>query len=113
MEPSSTWATNSFTRSLPRSLAPSSLPIRPSSTIWSSRPFSSTCSVAWGAAAVFFASAIGTSRGLVEFFLELVELVLIADGAQQRFLHLAVALQARAGLPSLLPNLPHPPPRLT
>src|ERR1700730_611282 len=102
MEPSSTWLTNSFTRSLPRSLAPSSLPIRPSSTIWSRSPFSSTCSTACGdAAAFFFASAIGTSRGLVHFLLQLVEFGLIADGAEQRFLQLVVTLQAGAEVAEL------------
>src|ERR1700722_1059587 len=85
--------------SLARSLAPSSLPIRPSSTIWSSRPFSSTCSVACGAA--FCASAIGTSRGLVHFLLQLVQLSLIADSAQQRFLQTVVALQAGAEVTQL------------
>src|ERR1700676_961268 len=100
MEPSSTWATNSFTRSLPRSLALSSLPIRPSSTIWSSRPFSSTCSTACGAAD-FFASAIGASRGLIEFLLQLVQLVLIADGAEQCFLQPVVTLQAGAEVAQL------------
>src|ERR1700722_16431858 len=99
MEPSSTWETNSFTRSLPRSLAPSSLPIRPSSTIWSRRPFSSTCSVAWGAA--FCASAIGSSRGLVEFLLQLVQLALIANRAQQRLFQPIVALKARAQIAQL------------
>src|ERR1035438_6366025 len=100
MEPSSTWATNSFTKSLPRSLAPSSLPIRPSSTIWSSSPFSSTCSVALGAA--FCASAIGTSRGLVvHFLLQFVQLILIADSAEQRFLQPVVALQAGAEVAQL------------
>src|SRR5580698_5031378 len=100
MLPSSTWETNSFTRSLPRSLEASSLPIRPSSTIWSSRPLSSTCSVACGAAD-FFASAIGSSRGLVHFLLQLVQLTLIADGAEQGFLQAVVALQAGAEVAQL------------
>src|SRR5271165_943894 len=101
MEPSSTCATNSLTRSLPRALALSSLPIRPSSTIWSSSPFSSTCSTACGAAADFFASAIGTSRGLVHFLLQLVEFGLVADGAEQRFFQLVVPLQVGAEVAQL------------
>src|SRR5580658_2664014 len=99
MLPSSTWATNSFTRSLPRSFEPSSLPIRPSSTIWSSRPTSSTRSVAWGAA--FCASAIGASCRFIEFLLQLVQLILIAHRAEQRFFESIVALQAGAQVAQL------------
>src|SRR5689334_8255576 len=98
MEPSSTPATNSLTRSLPRSLAPLSLAMRPSSTIWSRRPFSKTFSAALGAAPCF-ASAIGTS--ITHLFLQLVQFVLVAHGVKQQFLQFVVALQAAAQVAQL------------
>src|SRR6266705_3108349 len=100
IEPSSTCATNSFTRSLPRSLAPGSLAKRPSSTIWSSRPLSTTCSAACGAA-LCFASAIGTSFRRTHFLFQLVELAFVSDSAEQQLLQFVVALQAAAQVAQL------------
>src|SRR5665213_4231844 len=97
IDPSRTCATNSLTRSLPRSL-PVSLAMRPCSTIWSSRPFSKTCSVACGAA-LCFASAIGSS--VTHFFFQLVQFVFIAHRVQQQFFQLIVALQAAAQVAQL------------
>src|SRR5579862_1980485 len=95
MEPSSTWATNSLTKSLPRSLEPGSLESRPSSTIWSSRLRSTTCSCACGAA-LCFASAIGTSLRFIQLLLQLVQLGLVSDCAEQQLLQLVIALEAAA-----------------
>src|SRR3954453_7793494 len=91
MEPSSTWLTNSFTRSLPRSLAS---PNRPCSTIWSSR-LASCVSTAAAAAAVFAtASGIGTSRA--DLALQFVQLFRIAHGLEKEFFQLVVALEGTA-----------------
>src|SRR3954453_20261768 len=88
MEPSSTWLTNPFTRSLPRSLAS---PNRPCSTIWSSR-LASCVSTAPAAAAVFAtASGIGSSRA--DLALQLVQLFRIAHGLEQELFQLVVALE--------------------
>src|SRR5579863_1378666 len=95
MEPSRTWATNSFTRFLPRSLALASCPNRPDSTIWSSNP---TCSfsIVVVEAACFLASAIGPSSFGLNLALQLVELLGVANCIQQHFLQLVVALQLSA-----------------
>src|SRR5579863_1383360 len=91
MEPSSTWATNSFTRSLPRSLAS---PNRPCSTIWSSRLASCASTAAAAAAAFATASAIGTS--CADLALQLVQLFGIAHRFEQQLFELVVALQRTA-----------------
>src|SRR5579863_5596289 len=92
IEPSRTWATNSFTRFLPRSLAS---PNRPCSTIWSSR-LASWVSTAPAAAAVFAtASGIGTSLA-ADLALQLVQLLRVAYRFQQQFFQLVVALQRAA-----------------
>src|ERR1700685_2112776 len=95
MEPSRTWATNSFTRFLPRSFALASWPKRPDSTIWSSNP---TCSFSMVVveAACFLASAIGPSSFGLDLALQLVELLGVADRIQQNFFELVVALQLPA-----------------
>src|SRR5258708_5635739 len=95
MEPSSTCVTNSFTRSLPRSLAVASLPMRPCSTIWSSSPSSLVSVVVWPIAA-FCGSLMGTSLGHADFAFELFALLGIADGIEQQLLQLVIALQAAA-----------------
>src|SRR3954453_18300139 len=91
IEPSSTWATNSFTRSLPRSLAS---PNRPCSTIWSSKLASCASSVVAAAAVFATASGIGTSRA--DLALQLVQLLGVSHGFKQQFLQLVVALQRAA-----------------
>src|SRR5687767_13154701 len=97
IEPSSTCATNSFTRFLPRSLADGSGAMRPSSTIVSSKLRSVTCSAAC-AAACCFESAIGASlRGsAAHLTLQFLELFRAAHRIQQRLFQLVVALQAAA-----------------
>src|SRR5271170_3576844 len=91
MEPSSTWATNSFTRSLPRSFEAASTPNRPCSTIWSRR-LDSVVSTAAVACALAAASAIGA----LHFALQLVQFFGVADGFEQQFFQLVVALQRAA-----------------
>src|SRR5579862_8562073 len=95
MDPSRTWATNSFTRFLPRSLAAGSAPKRPSSTIWSRSPFSRTCSPVPTDPGAPCGSAIGTFP-LSHFLLQLVQLFGVANGFQQRLLQFVISLQAAA-----------------
>src|ERR1700730_1936014 len=83
MEPSMYCEINSLIRFRPRSLEAGSTPKRPSSTIWSSSPFSASFSVVVVVgAALFCGSAIGC---LLDLALQLVELVVIADRFQQHF----------------------------
>src|SRR5574340_1691159 len=96
MAPSSTWATNSLTRFLPRSLAAGSRAMRPSSTIWASRLAARTSSAALGAAACRCWSLIGAPLVQAEFRAQLIQLARIAHGFAQEFLQLVVALQAAA-----------------
>src|SRR5580704_18549952 len=96
IEPSRTWATNSFTRFLPRSFALASAPNRPDSTIWSSSPTCSFSIVVVVPACFFNASAIGPSSFGLDFTLQLVELLGVADGIEQDFFQLVVALQLPA-----------------
>src|SRR5689334_2726664 len=93
MEPSSTWATNSFTRFLPRSFAAGSRASRPCSTIWSSRLVSACCSAVSGAAADGRCSFIGFPLQ-AHLRLQFRQLVLVADGVAKQFVELVVALQA-------------------
>src|SRR5579864_8289 len=104
ISPCSTWLTNSFIRLLPRSRAAGSLPKRPCSTIWSSRPPPTCCSTVCVAAADFSFSGIGLSLGL-HFFLQLAQLVGVVDRILQQFLELVVALQAAAQVRKLRPQL--------
>src|SRR3984957_17045430 len=96
MEPSSTWATNSFTRFLPRSFALASAPKRSDSTIWSSRPPCFFSTVVVLACFSFNASAIGPSSFWLHLRLQLVEFFRIADSIQKYFLQLVIALQRAA-----------------
>src|SRR5258707_11473815 len=105
MEPSRTWATNSFTRFLPRSLALASCPNRPDSTIWSSNPTCSFSMVVVEAADCFLASAIGPSSFGLDLALQLVELLRIADSVQQHFLQLVVALELTAQIRQPRPKI--------
>src|SRR5271157_145736 len=95
MAPSSTCATNSFTRFLPRSLAAGSRARRPSSTIWSSNPRSTVCSAA-------DAGASGLAWLLIAALLhahlrpQFGQLVLVGNGLAQQFLELVVALHVAA-----------------
>src|SRR5579864_1927357 len=91
MEPSRTWATNSFTRSLPRSLAS---PNRPCSTIWSRRLASCVSTVPAAAAAFATTSGIGTSCS--DLALQLVQFFGIAYRFQQQLFELVIALQRAA-----------------
>src|SRR5579863_2730880 len=91
IEPSSTWLTNSFTRSLPRSLAS---PNRPCSTIWSSRLAS--CVSTAPAAAAAFAAASGIVPSRADLALQFVQLFGIAHRFEQEFFELVVALQRTA-----------------
>src|SRR5277367_1499082 len=91
MEPSRTWATNSLTRSLPRSLEAASRPKRPCSTIWSRR-LDSVVSTAAAACELAAASAIGASN----FVLQLVQFFGVAHGFEQQLFELVVALQRTA-----------------
>src|SRR3954465_15554575 len=87
IHPSSTWATNSFTRSLPRSLAS---PKRPCSTIWSRRLASCASTVA--AAAAVFATASGIGSSCADLALQLVQLLGIAHRFEQQLFQLVVPL---------------------
>src|SRR6266700_7990018 len=91
MEPSSTWATNSFTRSLPRSLAS---PNRPCSTIWSSKLDS--CASTAPAAADAFATASGIGTSFADLALQLVQFLGGPGRLKQKLLYLVVALQRPA-----------------
>src|ERR1700676_468471 len=91
MEPSSTWATNSFTRSLPRSLAS---PNRPCSTIWSSRLAS--CASTDAAAAAAFATASGIGTSCADLALQLVQLFGVPHRFEQQLFELVIALQRAA-----------------
>src|SRR4051794_4756402 len=91
IEPSSTWLTNSFTRSLPRSLAS---PNRPCSTIWSSKLASWASTVAAAAAAFATASGIGTSRA--DLALQLVQLFGIAHGLEKELFEFFVSFPGNA-----------------
>src|SRR5947209_12301055 len=96
--PSRTWATNSFTKSLPRSRAAVSRVKRPCAMIWSSKPCS-LFSTTTGAAARFSATLlIGASFRLLQIQLspKLLEFFSIGNGLQQQFVELIVALQASA-----------------
>src|SRR5437899_6624242 len=105
IDPSSTCATNSFTRFLPRSLAAGSRARRPSSTIWSRRPFSRVCSVA-AATAAFCGSLIGLSFRLGSHFVpELIQLLGVAYGIKEQFFQLVVPLQASAEVGKSGPKL--------
>src|SRR5581483_9523048 len=97
-DPASTWATNSFTRSLPRSRAAASRVNRPSSMIWSSRPFSLEVSWAEAAAEPCCASAIVASLGFVQvqFAAQLFQLIGVGERFHQQVVQLVVALQAAA-----------------
>src|SRR5579875_114210 len=92
MEPSRTWATNSLTRSLPRSLAS---PKRPCSTIWSSRLACSWVSTAaaWPAA---LAAVSGMGTSVADLGLQLVQFFGIADGFEEELFELVVALEGAA-----------------
>src|ERR1700728_3331191 len=89
MEPSRTWATNSFTRFLPRSREALSTPNRPCSTIWSRRLPSVVSTEAAGACGFATASAIGLTS---DFTLQLVELFGVAHCFEQQLFQLVVAL---------------------
>src|SRR5450432_815024 len=91
MEPSSTCATNSLTRFLPRSLDALSLPNRPCSTIWSSRLVDWASTTAAEPCALATASAIGAS--IAHLALQLVQLLGVAHRLQQQLFQLVVALQ--------------------
>src|SRR5215472_15991348 len=88
IEPSSTWFTNSFTRSLPRSLAS---PNRPCSTIWSSQ-LDSCASPAPAAAAAPAAtvSGIGTSFAAADLALQLVQLLGVSHCVELKLFQLVV-----------------------
>src|SRR5262245_23797867 len=92
--PSSTWATNSFTRSLPRSRAAGSRASLPSSTIWSSRLTSRVCSAGCAAVASFSTLLMGPL--LAQFTLEARQFVLIGDRLAEQLFQLVVALHAAA-----------------
>src|SRR5215469_11049 len=92
IEPSSTWLTNSFTRSLPRSLAS---PNRPCSTIWSSR-LDSCASTAPADVAAAFAAASGIGTSWADLALQLVQLLGITYRLEQQLFQLVVALQGAA-----------------
>src|ERR1035437_1267087 len=87
--PSSTWLTNSFTRSLPRSRAAGSRASLPSSTIWSSRLCSAVTSTGCAEAA-FWTSLIGSLLG-PQLVLEARQLVLIGYRLAQHFFQFVVA----------------------
>src|ERR1700694_3856018 len=91
MEPSRTWATNSFTRFLPRSRAVVSAPNRPCSTIWSSSPFSWVVRTSASAGCAVARLAIGPSFFVSHLALQLVELLGVADRVEQQFFQLVVA----------------------
>src|SRR5580658_5369897 len=93
MEPSRTWATNSFTRSFPRSRAVVSAPNRPCSTIWSSNPFSGIVTTAASDGWAGARSAIGLSFFCSHFTFQLVELLGGAGRVKQQFFELVVALK--------------------
>src|ERR1700687_2039294 len=94
MEPSSTWATKSFTRFLPRSRDSGSRASRPPSTIWSRILVCSTvCAAACGAAADFFASLTGLPLHFHPVA-PLCQLVFIADAVAQHLFELVIALHA-------------------
>src|SRR5689334_11277734 len=91
--PSSTCATNSFTRSLPRSRCAASPPSRPRSTILSSSDVSVV------AAAAVAAESCGSGIRITvrlqtqsEFVLQTVVLLLVSDGFQQQLVPLVVSL---------------------
>src|SRR5450755_114117 len=94
MWPCTTWSTNSFTRSRPRSR---SRVKRPSSTIWSRRLEVVSCA-AGAAFDTFAVSAILASLVFVaiqaEFGAEFVALFRVADNVVKHFVELIVALQA-------------------
>src|SRR5664279_708669 len=91
--PSSTWLTNSFTRSLPRSRAAGSRASRPSSTILSSRLVSNVCSTGC-AVASFLPLLIGPL--LAQLALEARQFVLVRHGFAEQLFQLVVALHAAA-----------------
>src|SRR5579864_4621065 len=91
IDPSSTCATNSLIRPLPRSRAAGS-PNRPCSTIWSRRLDSpAACSTTAAPPATFWVSGIGFS--LPDFGLEFVKLIGLAHGFEQRIIQFLVGLQ--------------------
>src|SRR5277367_5285223 len=96
MEPSSTWATNSFTRSLPRSFEAASTPNRPCSTIWSRRLDSWVSTAAAAACEFATASAIGASFFGADLALQLIQLFRIAHRFEQQLFQLVVALKRAA-----------------
>src|SRR5579885_1959980 len=109
IDPSRTCCTNCFTRSFPRSRAAGSFPNRPSSTIWSSRLFSSAAPAAaddgW---CTFCASAIASLHlGLQPF-----QLVLVRGRFSQNFVQLLVALQRAPQIRQLGAQLEQLPQRL-
>src|SRR6516165_5921305 len=92
MEPSTTWATNSLIRFLPRSRAWTSVPNRPCSTIWSSSPFSSVVV----STAAFCTAAAGSGIWLLlrpHLFLQFLEALSLSHGFEQYVLELVVPLQ--------------------
>ena len=93
MEPSSTSATNRFTRSLPRSRVSVSRPTFPCSRIWSSSPSSAPLvnAAAWPPAACV--SAIVSALRQSELGTQLVHLLGIAEGGLQDLIELFVGLQ--------------------
>src|ERR1039458_2075584 len=95
MVPSSTCATNSLTRFLPRSRPAGSLAMRPSSTIWSNRLCSTVSSAAGWLSPAFCASLMRSLRN-AEFGAQFRHLVLVGDGLAQRFFQFVVALHAAA-----------------
>ena len=103
MEPSMNCEMNSLIRFRPRSLEAGSTPKRPSSTIWSRRPFSSTCSVA--AAVVAVLACVSAILRSLYFALQLVQLFRIADSLKQQFFQLVVALQAAAKIRETLAEI--------
>src|SRR5579864_2763891 len=90
IDPSSTCATNSLIRLLPRSRALGS-PNRPCSTIWSRILDSATWSTTAAPPATFCVSGIGFS--LPDFGLKFVELIGLAYRVQQRVIQLLIGLQ--------------------
>ena len=114
MVPSSTWATNSLTRFLPRSRAAGSLRQAAFLDDLVEQARSPTvCSAAGAAAAGFlWVSSFGPPSGFADLGLQLVQLLGVADGVEQQLFQLVVALQAAAQVGELGAQIQQLPQRL-
>src|SRR5215212_8647974 len=106
IEPSSTSDTNCLTRSLPRSRAAASRPIRPWSTIWSRRPGCAVSGANVVCGVVCDASAIaGPSLGAAQLRLQPGALVFVGECRLQDLIELVAPLQRPAQVGELRAQL--------